>query len=156
VLNGGIEVRLNRRDWEAGYVIAFGARDQLVTKIERIEGNVLTLADAPNRTGSGAVVRHDDTLALQAAMDHALQEKLKLHIPAGRYRLAHGIRIKNPDSITIEGASAEDTVLDISEGEGYCLSLSDGTETVIRNLGFVGFILKTAEDLTTEHTKCTE
>ena len=35
-LNGGVEVRLNQRDWESGYVIAFGARDQLVSRIEKI------------------------------------------------------------------------------------------------------------------------
>lgn len=139
-LNGGIEVRLNKRDWEAGYVIAFGARDQLVTRIEKIEGNVLTLADAPNRTVKDAVVRHNDTLALQAAMDRALKEKLKVYIPSGHYRLAHGVVIRNPESITIEGASAEDTVLDISEGEGRCITLTGGTEATIRNLRFTGFM----------------
>jgi hypothetical protein len=44
-LSGGIEVKLNKRDWESGYVIAFGARDQLITRIEKIEGNILTLQD---------------------------------------------------------------------------------------------------------------
>ena len=46
-LSGGVEVRLNQRDWESGYVIAFGARDQLVSRIEKIEGNVLTLRTRP-------------------------------------------------------------------------------------------------------------
>ena len=68
-LSGGAEVRLGKRDWESGYVIAFGARDQLVSRIEKIEGNVLTLSHAANRTVKDAVVRHNDTLALQAAVD---------------------------------------------------------------------------------------
>ena len=139
-LNGGIEVRLLPRDWEAGYVISFGARDQLISRIEKIEGKVLTLHDPANRTVPDADVRHNDTLALQAAVDRAVKEKLKLHVPAGHYRLAQGIRINNPESIVIEGASAEDTVLDISEGEGRCITLAGGTEAVIRNLRFVGFM----------------
>ena len=139
-LNGGIEVRLLPRDWEAGYVISFGARDQLISRIEKIEGNVLTLHDPANRTVPDADVRHNDTLALQAAVDRAVKEKLKLHVPAGHYRLAQGIRINNPESIVIEGASAEDTVLDISEGEGRCITLAGGTEAMIRNLRFVGFM----------------
>lgn len=139
-LNGGVEVRLNKRDWESGYVISFGARDQLISRIEKIEGKVLTLADAANRTVADAVVRHNDTLALQEAVNRALKEKRKLYIPSGHYRLAHGIEIKRPESITIDGANAENTVLDISEGEGRCLTLIDGTEAIIRNLRFVGFM----------------
>lgn len=42
-------MRLNARDWETGYVIAFGARDQLISRIEKIEGKVLTLRDPANR-----------------------------------------------------------------------------------------------------------
>lgn len=139
-LKDGVEVKLNKRDWESGYVIAFGARDQLVTRIEKIEGKVLTLADAANNTTSDAIVRHNDTLALQAAVDRALKERKKLHIPVGRYRLAHGIRVEKPESITIEGADSEHTVLDISEGEGRILNLIEGTEAIVRNLRFTGFM----------------
>ncbi len=145
-LNGGIEVRLNKRDWEAGYVIAFGARDQLVSRIEKIEGHALTLAHAANQTVKDATVWHNDSLALQAAVDLALKEKRKVFVPAGHYRLAHGIQINNPESITVEGASAEDSVLDISavqstvDGEGRCITLTGGAEAVIRNLRFVGFM----------------
>jgi hypothetical protein len=139
-LKDGIEVKLEKRDWESGYVIAFGARDQLMTRIEKIEGNVLTLTDAANNTTSDAVLRHDDTVALQAAVDRALKERKKLHIPVGRYRLAHGIRIERPESMTVEGADSERTVLDISEGEGRILNIVDGTEAIIRNLRFTGFM----------------
>jgi hypothetical protein len=141
-LSGGVEVRLNERDWEAGYVIALGARDQLVSRIEKIEGQVLTLRDPANRTVKDAVIRHNDTLALQAAIDRAIKEKRNVYVPAGHYRLARGLQVYKPDAITIEGASAVDTVLDISEGEGACFSLSGGTEATIRNfrmLGFMGF-----------------
>jgi hypothetical protein len=141
-LSGGVEVKLNQRDWESGYVIAFGARDQLVSRIEKIEGKVLTLTDPANRTVKDAVVRHNDTFALQAAVDRALQEKRSVHVPRGHYRLAHAIRVRNAPALTIEGASAVDTVLDISDGEGDCFTLSGGTEVAIRSfrlLGFMGF-----------------
>jgi len=141
-LNGGIEVKLNERDWESGYVIAFGARDQLITRIEKIEGNVLTLADEANRSVDDALVRHNDTVALQEAIDRALTEKLNVFVPAGHYMLARTIRVKDARAITIEGASSVDTVLDINEGEGACFTLSEGTDVIVRNfnmLGFMGF-----------------
>jgi hypothetical protein len=139
-LSSGIEVKLNKRDWENGYVIAFGARDQLVSRIEKIEGNVLTLKDAGNRTVKGAVVRHNDTLALQAAVDQALKEKRGVYVPAGHYRLAHSIRVNRPGALAIEGANAVDTVLDISEGEGACFTLVGGTEVTLRNFRMTGFM----------------
>ncbi|MFA6546446.1 MAG: right-handed parallel beta-helix repeat-containing protein [Limisphaerales bacterium] len=139
-LSGGVEVRLKQRDWESGYVIAFGARDQLVSRIEKIEGNVLTLADAANRTVKDAVMRHNDTLALQAAVDQALKEKRGVHVPVGHYRLAHSIRVSNAAAITIEGASAVDTLLDLSDGEGACFTLSGGIEVTLRNFRMTGFM----------------
>jgi hypothetical protein len=139
-LSGGIEVRLNERDWETGYVIAFGARDQLVTTIEKIEGNVLVLKDAANRTVTDAVVRHNDTVAIQAAINRGLREKRNVFVPLGHYRLANSLRVPNAAAFTLEGQSAVDTVLDISDGEGSCISVADGTEVTIRNFRMVGFM----------------
>ena len=141
-LSGGVEVKFNQKDWDAGYSIAFGARDQLISRIEKIEGNVLTLGDEANRTVSDAVVRHNDTFALQEAVDRGIKEKLNVFVPVGHYILAKTILVKDANALTIEGASSVDTVLDISEGEGPCFTLEDGTEIMIRNfrlLGFMGF-----------------
>ncbi|MES2695520.1 MAG: right-handed parallel beta-helix repeat-containing protein [Verrucomicrobiota bacterium] len=139
-LSGGIEVRFNQRDWESGYVAAFGARDQLISRIEKIEGNVLTLRDAANRTVQDAVVRHNDTFALQEAVDRAIKEKRKLYVPAGNYRLAQAIRVKNAEALVIEGAGAGSTIFDISEGEGACFEFVGGREVTIRNVRLVGFM----------------
>jgi len=141
-LSGGVEVKFNEKDWEAGYVVAFGARDQLVTRIEKIEGNVLTLQDEANRDVDDAVVRHNDTFALQEAVNRGIREKLNVFVPVGHYMLAKTIQVKDADAITIEGASSVDTVLDIGEGEGPCFTLEEGTEVNLRNfrlLGFMGF-----------------
>jgi len=37
------EVRFHAYNWKAGYTASFAARDQLVSTIEKIEGNVLTI-----------------------------------------------------------------------------------------------------------------
>jgi hypothetical protein len=139
-LSGGVEVKFNQRDWEVGYVIAFGARDQLITRIEKIEGNVLTLKDEANRSVDNAIVRHNDTVALQEAVDRGVREKLNIFVPVGHYMLAQSIKVRNANAIRIEGGSSVDTVLDISEGEGACFTLSEGTEVTVRNFNMIGFM----------------
>ena len=91
-LSGGIKVRFSRRDWKPGHMISFSTRDQLVSVIEKIEGNVLTLHASANRTANDAVVGHCDSMALQAALDRAIREKRNVFIPVGRYRLANGLK----------------------------------------------------------------
>ncbi len=137
-LRDGLEVRLNEHEWEKGYTVHFTLRGQLVTVIEKIEGNTITLRDAPTRTVDAAVMRHCDDAALQAAIDRAVKEKRNLYIPTGRYRLSQGLNVRNAQSIVIEGADAVNTVLDISEGEGACITLSGGTEVTLRNFTMVG------------------
>ncbi len=136
----GVEVKLNPRDWQAGYVVAFGVRDQLVSRIEKIEGHVLTLADPANQTAADAIVRHDDTPALQAAIDQALKQRRNVYVSPGHYRLVRSVRIAKPDGLTIAGAGASRTVLDISDGEGACLSVFEGTEVTVRDVRMVGFM----------------
>ena len=139
-LSGGVEVRLNQLDWESGYVFSFSVFDRLVTTIEKVEGNVLTLKSAPNRSAKDAVVRHDDAVGLQAAIDRAIKEKRNVFVPVGHYRLAHGVAVRNAAAITIEGESAVDTLLDISSGEGACIQVRGGTEVTIRNFRMTGFM----------------
>ncbi|MEI6502191.1 MAG: hypothetical protein WCP21_14340, partial [Armatimonadota bacterium] len=137
-LSGGTEIRFGKLDWEAGWTVTFNARDQLLTRIEKIAGNVLTLRDTPNRTATDAVVRHSDDEALRAAVDEGLKQKRNVFIPAGRYCLARGIPVRNPNGLVIEGVSAEDVVFDISEGEGSCFDFSGGAEATLRNATMVG------------------
>jgi hypothetical protein len=137
-LSEGTEIKLSKREWAPGHMITFSARNQLFSSIKSIEGNVLTLADAPSRSVQNAVVQHNDTAALQAAVSRAVKENRNVFLPVGLYRLSSGMRVQNPTSIVIEGASAVDTVLDISEGFGTCLRLSGGTDVTVRNLRMVG------------------
>jgi len=137
-LRDGIEVRFNEHDWEKGYTVHFALRGQLVTAIDKIEGDAVTLRDAPTRTVDAATLRHCDDAALQAAIDRAVREKRNLHVPVGRYRLSRGLSVRNATAITIEGANPVDTILDISEGEGACLSLSKGVDVTVRNFTMVG------------------
>lgn len=137
-LSGGVEIKFGEHDWQQGWVITFAGRDQLVSVIEQIEGNTLTLRDAANRTVTDAVVRHCDDAAIQAAVDRGIAEKRNAYFPPGHYRLAAGITVANPMGITLEGPNGVDAVLDISEGEGACIRLRDGKEATLRNLCFVG------------------
>ena len=137
-LSGGTEVCFKKRDLVPGNMITFSARDQLVTTIEAVNGQAITLRDAPNRTTDKALVRHSDTLALQAAIDRAIEEKRNVFFPAGRYRLTKGLTVRNAATIQIEGAGGETTTIDISDGVGSCFKLVGGTEVTIRNFRMVG------------------
>ena len=134
----GIEVRFNEFEWEKGYTVVFANRCQLVTVIDKIEGNTLTLRDAPTRAAKDAVLRHCDDAALQAAIDHAVKDKRNLYVPIGHYRLSRGLRVGKPEGITIEGENAVHTVLDISEGNGACITMAGGAEATLRNFTMVG------------------
>ncbi|MEW6354978.1 MAG: right-handed parallel beta-helix repeat-containing protein [Planctomycetota bacterium] len=136
-LSHGIEVKFNKRDLAPGHLICFHARDQLVTKIERIEGAKLILKDKANRTVTDAVVRHSDTVALQTAINHATGQRKNVFVPNGAYRLTHGMTVRNGD-IRIEGESGVNTVMDITEGTGPVFNLYGGTEVTIRNFRMIG------------------
>ena len=138
-LSSGIEVRFsNKVDWALGDMLTFSARDQLVSKIERIVGKVVTLSDAPSRSVEAAVMRHCDSDALQGVIDQALRGRKNVYLPNGHYRLVHGLEVKQPQGMCIEGASAVHTVLDISQGEGSILGLRGGVEATVRNLRMIG------------------
>jgi hypothetical protein len=137
-LSGGVEIHFNKREWQPGNVITFSARDSLQTTIEKIEGNVLTVKDAPNRTVKDAVVRHEDSAALQAIVNRAIQEKKNVYLPVGHYRLARGLTVSDAAAIALEGASGVDTVLDISEATGTILKLRGGKDVTVRNFRMIG------------------
>ena len=137
-LSNGVEVKFNKRDLEVGHMITFSARDQLSSVIEKIDGNMLTLRDAANRTAADAVVRHDDSLAIQAAVDRAIQEKRSVFFPAGWYRVPKGIRVSGAGAICLEGTNGVDTVMDISDGATSIFSIEGCTEITIRNFRMIG------------------
>jgi len=141
-LSGGTEVKFNQREWDGAYLLSFSARDQLLTVIEAIEGNAITLRDAPNRDAEDAVVRHTDAAALQRAIDTALAQRKHLYVPSGHYRIASGLVVNQPQGLVIEGQNDVDTIIDISDTEGACFTIRDGAEFTLRNftlLGHTGF-----------------
>lgn len=137
-LSKGTDIRFKREAWKPGEMITFSARDQLSATIDRIEGRVLTLSEHVNRSTTNAVVRHTDQAAIQKALDVAHRQKRNVFFPAGHYRIPGGLRVTKPTAISLEGANAETTVLDISDGEGSCIALSGGTEATIRNFTMIG------------------
>ena len=139
-LSGGVEVRLKEVDfWAEPCAITFDGRDQLVSTIVKIEGDAVTLADAPSVSAKGCIVQHTDTGPLQIALDRAVAEGRNVFIPCGRYRLTNGITLRDGDGISVEGENEEQAILDISNGRGPCLTVRGGTSVTVRNLRFRGF-----------------
>ena len=136
-LSSGVEVKLARQEWQPGHMITCSMRDQLVATLTKIEGNVLTLSAAANRTAQDALVRHNDQGALQAAINKAIKEKRNVYFPAGQYRLSGSLTVRDT-SITLEGQSGVNTVLDISDGSGACFNVANCTDVTIRNFRMVG------------------
>ncbi len=137
-LSGGTEVKFHRRRFDGAYLISFSARDRLLTVIEAIEGNTLTVRDAANRDADDAVVRHCDSAALQEAIDAALRERKHLYIPSGHYRLATGLEVKSPEGLVIQGHSPADTIIDVSDADATCFTIRDGSRFTLRNFTMIG------------------
>ncbi len=136
-LMDGVEVRFLDARWEPGQLLAFHARSRLVARIRAVERRRLTLDACPNRTVDDAVVRHLDQAPLQAAVERAAAERRPLFLPAGRYRLLTGLALNNL-ALRVEGAGADRTILDISDGCGAVFQMQGGREVTVRNLGMVG------------------
>lgn len=136
-LADGVQMRFKKRDWLPGQMIVFHARNRLLAKITAIRGKTLVLSDRANLDSSEAVVRHHDQIALQSALDRAVTEGKGLFIPAGRYRLDKGLRIRNT-SVRIEGAHRDLVMLDVSEDHTSAFWVFGGRHIVIRNLGMTG------------------
>jgi len=141
-LRGGLEIRFQKFEWLEGYSASFSLRDQLLSQIEKIDGRRFTVKDPIPQAATGAVLRHRDDTALQAAIDRGLKEKKNVHVPVGHYCLARGLSVRDPAGFRFEGADGENTVLDISEGQGCCVEMHGGAEATVRNfkmLGNMGF-----------------
>ncbi|NOZ20694.1 MAG: hypothetical protein GXP25_06350 [Planctomycetes bacterium] len=139
-LSGGVEVKFANPDfWTQPAVVSFSGRDQLISTIMKIEGNAVTLADATPVAVKGCTIQHSDSGPLQLAFDRAVGEGRNIFIPTGRYRLTRGLELRNADGITVEGENEEQTILDITNGQGACISVIGGTSITIRNLRFRGF-----------------
>lgn len=146
-LSGGLEVRFNpEHDWTQGWVVTVVMRASLIAQIMAIEGNTLVLNKEATRSCEDRII-HSDTLALQKAIDAAVEQGKNLWIPSGTYRLSKSLHVNNARSLTICGDNPEETILDIGVGgialedrEGACIVLNKGDEINLYNLGFRGAV----------------
>ncbi|MBD2861393.1 right-handed parallel beta-helix repeat-containing protein [Paenibacillus oceani] len=104
--------------------VQFGS--YLLAKIEAISGNVITLSHPAVSAASGVYVGHDDSAALQAALNAAIGETL--HIPAGTYRLAAGLTAQKGTSLLGEGAVS--TILQYQAVGLKGISIGNGADDV--------------------------
>jgi len=65
-------------------------------------------------------------------------ERQNVYIPIGHYMISTTLDLIKPATIVVQGESALDTIIDISEGTGACVKMRDGDEVTLRNLRFVG------------------
>lgn len=137
-LQGGLEVRFHQFPWQEGYSCTFAAREQLLSTITAIDGKTITVADAPTKSSTAAVLRHRDDAALQEAVNQALKQRRNLFVPAGHYCLAQGLSVSEPAGLIIAGVDGENSVLDISEGNGCIVMMRGGTECTVRDFKMIG------------------
>ncbi|MFC3772008.1 right-handed parallel beta-helix repeat-containing protein [Paenibacillus sp. GCM10012303] len=103
----------------------------LLTKIQTISGNQITLIHSAVSAASDVYVGHDDSSALQAALTAAAGKTL--HIPAGTYRMAAGLTAAKGTSLCGEGSVS--TILQYQAVGLKGISVGDGADDV-----YVGYL----------------
>jgi len=141
----GIRIKINdfpEREW--GCTAVFSYTDRLVATVEKIEGNVITLSEAASQTAECKIC-HSDSAPIQRAIDAAIAENKSVFLPNGKYKLTKMLTIENAKSLTFEGESAVNTILDNSLGalgiesaDGACFRIVGGEEVNLKNLFMIG------------------
>lgn len=95
--------------WSIGMGIAVanagaGGNTELITSVTVINGTTFTLAANAISTATGQTVNHDDTAAIQAAVNAVSASLQRLHIRAGNYNVTSEITLAAPIFITGDGA----------------------------------------------------
>jgi len=139
-LNAGIEVKLlNKEFWTKPRLVSFTACDHLLSRVEKIEEQTLTLAHPVPLTKKGCAVQHSDSGPLQRAFDRAVGERRNIYIPIGHYRLSSGLVLNNPDGLSVEGENESNTIFELCNGQGACITVEGGSSVSFRRLRFRGF-----------------
>ena len=94
-VDGKIRVKINdfkEREW--GCTAAFVCSSRLISTIEKIDGNTVTLSNAAT-VAAKCEIMHSDSAAIQRAIDTAIAEKKSVFLPNGKYKITKGLRINN-------------------------------------------------------------
>jgi hypothetical protein len=100
----------------------------LFTTLSAVSGNVLTLAVAPSGNGAPGQINHDETSAVQSAINL----KRRVHFPTGRYLIYSELRFPqtlsgNYDGLEIKGDGERNTIFLISHtGHGFRMDQAYG------------------------------
>jgi LysM repeat protein len=68
----------------------------LITSVTSISGSTFTLAATAGTSVSNAIVNHDDTAAIAAAISAAMSSGTPVHLRAGNYNVTSGFTINSP------------------------------------------------------------
>lgn len=66
----------------------------LITQVTNISGTTFTVANAAITTVSGATIQHDDTFALQSAVNESCFDNKNIHIRNGVYNITTAINVR--------------------------------------------------------------
>ncbi len=141
----GIHVKIGDfKERSYGCTAVYVCDNKMVALIEKIEGNKIYLSETANITTDGEIM-HSDTYAIQKAVDAAIAENKSVFLPNGKYRLAYSVTIAGASSITFEGESSENTIIDncfghigIEKEGGSCFVIKDNKEVILKNLFMIG------------------
>jgi hypothetical protein len=104
IVDTGVSLGLVKPDWIPALPPEARTNQWLVSKIIGLSGNVATLATAAATTVSNATAYHDDTAALQDAIDAAGSAGREVFFPSGTYLITSSLVVnKNFVSLVGEG-----------------------------------------------------
>ena len=137
-LSHGVQIKFSKLAWSLGDIITFHARDALFARIESVKNGQIILDQPAKCDNENAVVYHEDSVAIQDAVNAAIKTNKSVFFPQGYYRLKNEIKVQNASAIELAGVTAANTVLDISPGAATSFLLDKGTEVTIKNFKIVG------------------
>ncbi|MBD1379233.1 right-handed parallel beta-helix repeat-containing protein [Metabacillus arenae] len=110
-----------------------GVKDSyFISEITALNGNSITLQNSATVTVSGVLVLHDDTAAIQTAINDLPSDGGELIIPKGTYNYSANWTIANKSNVTFRGVGRK-TVLCALNYTNSTLWVNDCTGVVIKN-----------------------
>ena len=153
VVDGVAELELGRRlvihefeDFRYGCTAVFHCTSRTTATVEAISGKEITLSVESDVSGE-CIISHDDSPAIQSAVDAAIEQRKGVFIPQGRYRISNTVKIFDADSISVIGEEASGVILDnsgalpptgVDTPNGACFRVRGSRSVTLKNMTMIG------------------
>jgi hypothetical protein len=107
-----------------------------VSTITGINGNVLTLQNNATSTVSNGLILHDDTTAIQSAINDIPSDGGELILPKGTFNYSSNLTISDKNYITFRGVGHE-TILYALVANNTALYVNNCSNTVVRDFKLI-------------------